>query len=157
MPNFRRRRARRNIGLVGGGVRRASLAASYPQRLRITSMVCRADSGDSSGSKSSSPATAVPATPLSGGQSSLGTSLTQLGAGAIAGLVNTLVLSPLDVAKTRMQVGTSNRAYTGTIHALRTMLKEEGIVSWYRGLSAALWAFVPNCRFVLKSSTLLEY
>lgn len=71
-------------------------------------------------------------------------SLTQLSAGALAGLVNTLVLSPLDVAKTRMQVGSATRGYTGTLNALRTMLKEEGVVAWYRGLSAALWAFVPN-------------
>lgn len=77
------------------------------------------------------------------------TQLTQFGAGALAGLVNTLVLSPLDVVKTRLQVqgsGASAAAtqYRGMFHALHAMLREEGLRSYYRGLSASLWAFVPN-------------
>lgn len=75
------------------------------------------------------------------GESFLSSSLTQLGAGAVAGLVNTLVLSPLDVVKTRLQV---QGRYHGTFHALRTMLREEGIGAYYRGLSASLSAFIPN-------------
>lgn len=90
-------------------------------------------------------ASAVSAAAVRGESSSaLSTSLTQLGAGAIAGLVNTLVLSPLDVVKTRLQVQGGARKYNGTMHALRTMLRQEGIGSYYKGLSAALWAFVPN-------------
>lgn len=78
------------------------------------------------------------------------TQLTQFGAGALAGLVNTLVLSPLDVVKTRLQVqggsaaGAAATQYRGLFHALRSMLREEGIRSYYRGLSASIWAFVPN-------------
>lgn len=76
------------------------------------------------------------------------TQLSQFGAGALAGLVNTLVLSPLDVVKTRLQVqGSSTVAttpYRGLFDALRSMLREEGLRSYYRGLSASLWAFVPN-------------
>lgn len=76
------------------------------------------------------------------------TQLIQVGAGALAGLVNTLVLSPLDVVKTRLQVqGSSSFAatkYRGLFDALRSMLREEGLRSYYRGLSASLWAFVPN-------------
>ena len=72
----------------------------------------------------------------------------QVSAGAVAGLVNTLVLSPLDVVKTRLQVqgSTSFTAtnYRGIVHALHSMFKEEGVRSYYRGLSASLWAFVPN-------------
>lgn len=78
----------------------------------------------------------------------LQTHLSQFGAGALAGLVNTLILSPLDVVKTRLQVqGSSSfatRRYRGLFHALRSMAREEGIQSYYRGLSASLWAFVPN-------------
>lgn len=77
------------------------------------------------------------------------THLSQFGAGALAGLVNTLILSPLDVVKTRLQVqGSASFAaatkYNGLFHALKCMLKEEGLRSYYRGLSASLWAFVPN-------------
>lgn len=76
------------------------------------------------------------------------THLAQFGSGALAGLVNTLVLSPLDVVKTRLQaqgagvLQTTN--YRGPIDALRAMLRQEGFQSYYRGLSASLWAFVPN-------------
>ncbi|CDF40822.1 unnamed protein product [Chondrus crispus] len=76
------------------------------------------------------------------------TQLTQFGAGALAGLVNTLVLSPLDVVKTRLQVQGSAAVpptnYRGLFHALRCMLRQEGLSSYYRGLSASLSAFVPN-------------
>lgn len=76
------------------------------------------------------------------------TQIIQFGAGAIAGLINTLILSPLDVVKTRLQVqGSSSFAatkYRGLFHALQSMLREEGFRSYYRGLSASLWAFVPN-------------
>lgn len=85
------------------------------------------------------------------------TQFIQFGAGALAGLVNTLILSPLDVVKTRLQAqqlstsasissSTATRVlrYSGPLHALRLMLREEGIRSYYRGLSASLCAFVPN-------------
>lgn len=76
------------------------------------------------------------------------TQLSQFGAGALAGLVNTLILSPLDVVKTRLQVqGSSSYAatkYRGLFDALRSMWHEEGFRSYYRGMSASLWAFVPN-------------
>lgn len=76
------------------------------------------------------------------------TQLTQFGAGALAGLVNTLVLSPLDVVKTRLQVQGSAAVpptnYRGLFHALSCMLRQEGLSSYYRGLSASLAAFVPN-------------
>ncbi|BAM80535.1 similar to mitochondrial carrier protein [Cyanidioschyzon merolae strain 10D] len=76
-------------------------------------------------------------------------------AGAVSGMVNTLVLSPLDVVRTRMQVG----SFGNTAHALRTgsglelrhfrdvfraTFRTEGIGGFYRGLTASLMAFMPN-------------
>eukprot|EP00871_Galdieria_phlegrea_P004204 jgi/Galph1/4785/GphlegSOOS_G3492.1 len=82
----------------------------------------------------------------------------QAAAGATAGIVNTIVLSPLDVAKTRLQVqhhiaanlkphcrhGYPHLKYDGILNALKIMIREEGIRGYYRGLSASLWAFIPN-------------
>lgn len=84
--------------------------------------------------------------------------LVQAAAGATAGIVNTVVLSPLDVAKTRLQVQHHVAAnlkvryrhthpvlkYRGMMDALKVMIREEGVRGYYRGLSASLWAFIPN-------------
>lgn len=128
-----------------------------PPLLMVSASSAPASKSTNSASKQNSPAPTNP---------DVRTHLTQFAAGALAGLVNTLVLSPLDVVKTRLQVqgapsvaatsaataasATSATAagapphYTGTIHALRSMLQQEGLSSYYRGLSASLWAFVPN-------------
>eukprot|EP00884_Botryococcus_braunii_P010077 jgi/Botrbrau1/19070/Bobra.0785s0001.1 len=63
-------------------------------------------------------------------------------AGCVAGLSTVLVLQPLDVVKTRLQVQDGIRgtlpAYKGTRHALKTILREEGWRALYAGLSPAL-------------------
>lgn len=74
----------------------------------------------------------------------------QLTAGAVSGIANVVILSPLEVVKVRMQAqarGTAATAmprYDGLGHALRVMLRDEGWRSYYRGMNASLWAFVPN-------------
>lgn len=78
--------------------------------------------------------------------------LTQFSAGAVSGIANVVILSPLEVVKVRMQAqarATSASAaamprYTGLGHALKVMLRDEGWRSYYRGMNATLWAFVPN-------------
>lgn len=79
--------------------------------------------------------------------------LSQFAAGAVAGLVNVIVLSPLEVVKVRLQAqsrATSASAaampprYKGLVHALRLMQREEGWRSYYKGINASLWAFIPN-------------
>jgi solute carrier family 25 (mitochondrial folate transporter), member 32 len=77
--------------------------------------------------------------------------LSQFVAGAVAGLVNVVVLSPLEVVKVRMQAqslcpttAVAGTRYTGLGHALRVMLRDEGWRSFYKGMNASLWAFIPN-------------
>jgi len=78
-------------------------------------------------------------------------------AGAFSGFVNTIVFSPLDVLKTRMQAKYARIAWQSYDECrgrgrmqqnpyilLREMLRQEGAMSFYRGLSASLWAMVPN-------------
>eukprot|EP00183_Erythrolobus_madagascarensis_P005959 CAMPEP_0185846596 /NCGR_PEP_ID=MMETSP1354-20130828/2172_1 /TAXON_ID=708628 /ORGANISM="Erythrolobus madagascarensis, Strain CCMP3276" /LENGTH=377 /DNA_ID=CAMNT_0028546747 /DNA_START=238 /DNA_END=1371 /DNA_ORIENTATION=+ len=89
---------------------------------------------------------------------------TQLAAGAFAGVVNTVVFHPLDLVKTRLQVqrhllqasstsctavnnairSVNSAAYNGTYSAFRSIWRQEGFRAFYRGLDAALLAFVPN-------------
>lgn len=67
--------------------------------------------------------------------------LSQFAAGAISGIANVVLLSPLEVVKVRLQAqarGGSSSAtkipqYTGLGQALRVMLREEGWRSYYRG------------------------
>lgn len=63
------------------------------------------------------------------------TPLQSLAAGMATGTISSLCNQPIDMAKSRMQAQTKggDAKYTGTINCLMTTLKEEGIVSWYRG------------------------
>ncbi|KAK4535219.1 hypothetical protein CDCA_CDCA04G1244 [Cyanidium caldarium] len=79
--------------------------------------------------------------------------LLQFTAGAVAGVINTLVLNPLDVVRTRMQVaGAGAFAAAGQPALERRSVRDvvlamwhtEGPRSFYRGVSASLVAFVPN-------------
>lgn len=90
---------------------------------------------------------AVPATATSAVPGELRQMVIQGTSGAVSGVMNTLMLSPLDVVKTRLQVqgpGGAKSKYSGVVNALRTMLKEEGLRSYYHGVTASLCAFVPN-------------
>jgi solute carrier family 25 folate transporter 32 len=66
--------------------------------------------------------------------------LAKAAAGTGAGVISTTACSPLDVAKTRMQVQSAlgQRKYQGLVQSLRTIYFEEGAVGWYRGLVPSL-------------------
>lgn len=49
----------------------------------------------------------------------------------------TLFVQPLDLVKTRMQLGKSKEAVT-SFHVIKNILRNEGIVAMYSGLSAGL-------------------
>lgn len=66
--------------------------------------------------------------------------------GAIAGTLGKLSVYPLDTVKKRLQVQGMKRnetygairVYTGTLHAIRSIISEEGIAGLYKGLSPSL-------------------
>ena len=62
-------------------------------------------------------------------------------AGTAAGVLSTCLCSPLDVAKTRVQVATTvggAEKYDGIVRALVTIYREEGFVGWFHGLTPAV-------------------
>mmetsp|Transcript_11096 Transcript_11096/g.12701 ORF Transcript_11096/g.12701 Transcript_11096/m.12701 type:complete len:401 (+) Transcript_11096:213-1415(+) len=65
-----------------------------------------------------------------------------LGLGAVAGIVAQTCCYPLDTVRRRMQLKGNN--YSGTINAFSTILKDEGALGFYKGMSANALKVVPN-------------
>eukprot|EP01113_Clastostelium_recurvatum_P026632 TRINITY_DN3196_c0_g1_i2.p1 TRINITY_DN3196_c0_g1~~TRINITY_DN3196_c0_g1_i2.p1 ORF type:complete len:291 (-),score=58.12 TRINITY_DN3196_c0_g1_i2:107-979(-) len=67
-------------------------------------------------------------------------------AGAIAGVTEVLIMYPLDVVKTRLQLQTaaSSQQYTGVGNAFRTIVQQEGFFSLYRGIISPILAEAPK-------------
>ena len=68
-------------------------------------------------------------------------------------LISGILLSPLDLVKTRLMVQSSmahERKYTGPYNALKTIAREEGFLSLYRNifLTAAYHFIIPVTRYV---------
>lgn len=63
--------------------------------------------------------------------------------GLMAGVSSNTLTNPIWVVKTRLQLladsTASQTAYTGYRHCVRTILKEEGIGGFYKGISASYW------------------
>ena len=98
-------------------------------------------SGSSSGSSSSN-------SNSSKGSSAIGNRLTlspymcKALAGTGSGIVATALCSPLDVAKTRIQVQKSadvhRSGYSGILQSLATIYRHEGLAGWYHGFTPAV-------------------
>jgi solute carrier family 25 carnitine/acylcarnitine transporter 20/29 len=58
-------------------------------------------------------------------------------AGAFGGALQCIVGHPLDTVKVRLQTSTGDK-YRGMMHCFRTMIKEEGLFSIYRGVQSPL-------------------
>jgi len=69
----------------------------------------------------------------------------QIIAGAGAGLIEVLVMYPLDVVKTRLQLQKGADAkYKGISGTFRTIIAEEGFANLYRGILAPILAEAPK-------------
>ncbi|CAN1276791.1 Probable envelope ADP,ATP carrier protein, chloroplastic [Linum perenne] len=82
----------------------------------------------------------------------------RLAAGACAGMTSTFVTYPLDVLRLRLAVETGHRTMT---EIALTMLREEGVVSFYYGLGPSLLSIAPYiamnfCMFDLVKKSLPE-
>ena len=68
-------------------------------------------------------------------------------AGAAAGTIAAVIVCPLDVLKTRLQVSTlrtGSNAYASTYHSLAHIVNTEGVKGLYRGLTPTIVALLPN-------------
>lgn len=66
--------------------------------------------------------------------------------GAIAGLANCIVVTPVELVKCRLQLQTENKAksyYKGTIDCILKIAREEGIRSLYLGNVATMLREIP--------------
>ena len=63
--------------------------------------------------------------------------LTILLSSSVAALKSEALTLPIDIAKVRLQVQRNNK-YTGMFHCIRTMVKEEGAASLWKGIAPAL-------------------
>ena len=71
----------------------------------------------------------------------------QFAAGAIAGVSEILVMYPLDVVKTRVQLQTGtggSEAYTGMVDCFRKIIAKEGASRLYRGITAPILMEAPK-------------
>lgn len=72
----------------------------------------------------------------------------QFAAGAVAGVSEILVMYPLDVVKTRVQLqtgkGTGPDSYNGMVDCFRKIIRHEGFSRLYRGISAPIMMEAPK-------------
>ena len=66
-------------------------------------------------------------------------------AGAIAGVIATVAVYPLDMVKTRLTVQVDGELkYKGIIDAFRVIFKEEGFFAFYKGMTQSEQSNQPN-------------
>ena len=72
--------------------------------------------------------------------------LQQIAAGGSAGLVEILIMQPLDVVKTRFQLQTTGAAgaYNGLGDCFKTIYRTEGVGAFYKGILPPIFAETPK-------------
>lgn len=68
----------------------------------------------------------------------------RLMSGAVAGSSAVTLAYPLDLVRTRLAAQGEHRYYKGIAHALRTIVRDEGVGGLYRGLGATVLGTGPN-------------
>jgi solute carrier family 25 phosphate transporter 23/24/25/41 len=65
--------------------------------------------------------------------------------GSVAGAISSTATFPLEVARKHMQVGalSGRQVYKNVVHALVSILEQEGILGLYRGLGPSCMKLVP--------------
>eukprot|EP01104_Vermistella_antarctica_P008592 TRINITY_DN2153_c0_g2_i1.p1 TRINITY_DN2153_c0_g2~~TRINITY_DN2153_c0_g2_i1.p1 ORF type:complete len:568 (+),score=98.50 TRINITY_DN2153_c0_g2_i1:376-2079(+) len=71
------------------------------------------------------------------------TPLDRFACGACAGIVSVVLTYPLDLVRTRLSAPTELQKYTGIGHAVRTIIKEEGIGAMYKGIAPTVVGIAP--------------
>ena len=78
--------------------------------------------------------------------------------GATSGAIAAIVVCPLDVLKTRLQVSlTSDSTYMSTLESLRKIARNEGARGLYRGLGPTMAALLPNWGVYFTTYGYLKY
>lgn len=72
--------------------------------------------------------------------------------GAFATVLHDGVLTPMDVVKQRLQLG----YYQGVLHCLRTMLKTEGVVAFFRSYPTTLLMNIPYAATVVATNETIK-
>jgi hypothetical protein len=58
------------------------------------------------------------------------------------------LLYPLTLVRTRLQVQVSGELYKGTAHALKTIIRYEGLAALYKGFFLNSFQLVPNVLYI---------
>jgi len=67
-------------------------------------------------------------------------------AGAYSGLLNSIIVCPVELVKTRLQIqyGEGTKVFAGPVDCIRHILKASGIKGLFRGMSATIYREVPG-------------
>nr|CDS26064.1 mitochondrial thiamine pyrophosphate carrier [Hymenolepis microstoma] len=65
-------------------------------------------------------------------------------AGGAAGAISTVICQPIDVVRTRLVGQGQRKVYHGVCHAMKQILRDEGLPGFFKGLSPSLSLIVPQ-------------
>lgn len=79
-------------------------------------------------------------------------------AGGTAGAIGTAISSPTDMTKVRMQADVDGSRYRGLLHAMRKIVKSEGVLAFWNGsLANVQRSFIVNASELASYDTSKDY